>query len=199
MDAETCIIETEVGRISVGSLVRLSSLDPLPRQADNLPAETPVLVGSLTPHEAEWFGTVYEKAALSFGEFNVNDVTLMEICLQLGGLQVYWLADANDAQLCEAVELWQQSCRIPIMFRVSRDVRRHRMVCVVTMPILARRESRDVGRLASPAPTWHALLWAVGTSRRSARVPAGIPGMPLQRVLTNVIVSERLTPFAFAR
>ncbi len=199
MDSETCVIETEVGRIAVGSLIPLSSLNPLPRRADNLPPETPVLVGSLMPHEAEWFGTVYERAALSFSEFDIDGAKLMAICLQLGGLQVHWLADANDARFCNALVLWQQSRKIPIMFRVCHSVRGHRMVCVVTMPIVAERGARDVAQIVSPARTWDALLWAIGEGHRKVRATTGMLEMPLQHVLTNIIVTERLIPFAFAQ
>ncbi|WP_143746470.1 hypothetical protein [Caballeronia catudaia] len=198
MDFDTCHAATEVGSLPVGFLVPLSSLDPLPQQASDLPSETLVLTGTLALHEAELFDTFYENAALRFGELEVNDIPLVTICFQLGDVQVYWLADQEEAQLQAALKLWQRIRRIPIMFRVRGDVRGHRMVCVVAMPRLADQGAQHGKRVSPPANLWSLLSWLLASGELHKHAATEIPGTPVRHVIANVIVSERLKPFAAA-
>jgi len=75
--------------------------NPRPGKAVGLPDDTPALTCLVTAADAHCLKTNYSASCFGFGYVELDDCVLVTLRLQLGDLQVYWLAEISDPEVWE--------------------------------------------------------------------------------------------------
>jgi len=95
------------GLVAIGTLEKLQSLRPKPNQAAGLPGDIPVLTCPVPSTDAHCLASNYSQSRFGFGRIQLEDGWLMTIRLQLGDLQIYWLAEMTDPEVWAAIDMWR--------------------------------------------------------------------------------------------
>ena len=193
----TISLNTAKWPVGIGGLVELRSLDVRPKQTIGMPIDTPVLACPLAPTDARWLSKSNGRANFGFGYIPREDGLLMTIRAQIGGLQIYWVTEMVDADVWAAIDKWKKLKRVPIMLETHEGDRTDLVVGVFDFPV--GKLSNEAHRYGpDPVPTaqrLHSIASYVGSGVLQMKAETDMPGVPLQQVLTNVILTRRFAPF----
>lgn len=198
--------DTTFAAVAFGSISPNSEFKADSRLAKGLPGNLPVLSGILDVPDFETLTRAYGRGdspvCLGFGNMQACSasgqmLSIMTIRLQLGGVQLYWLADMSDAEVWRAVDAWRKRKQLPISVGHSKQM-------LYMVPDYA------VGRMvldsfrgeirAEASPEFLDVVCGLASSGIvEAQATTDIPGVELQRVLVNVLMSPRLRKFVNGR
>jgi len=186
--------------VGIGGIIDLRSLPVRSKQTVGMPADTPVLTCPVAPADARWLSKSNGRACFGFGYIPRKDGLLMTIRAQIGGLQIYWVAEMADPEVWAAIDKWKKVRRVPVLLETHEGERIDHAFGVFDFPAgtlhnEAHRHQPD------PEPTvqrFQHIVSFVGSGALQMRAGTDIAGVPLQQVLTNVILTERFAPFAKA-
>ncbi|SIT45343.1 conserved hypothetical protein [Paraburkholderia ribeironis] len=174
------------------TLIALGGLH-LPRElklekglADNVPILTcPLELPDLVAIRSQGPGTCF-----GYGSMQVDDARILTFRLQLGGVQIYWLADLTDAEVWTAMDLWQKQQFVPFAFQVEK---RLTICCKAEIgskaPIIGQFRNQICAD--APAEMWDILTDTAASGWVHQQASTDIPGVPLEHVLVNVLVTKR--------
>lgn len=190
-------LDTAHSPVGIGGLVELRSLDVRPKQTIGMPIDTPVLACPLAPTDTHLLSKCNGKANFGFGCITREDGLLMTIRAQIGGLQIYWIAEMTDREVWAAIDKWKKVKRVPVMLETHEGDRIDQVFGVFDLPLgTLRNEAHRHGPV--PVPTargLHSIVSYVGSGILQMRAETDMPGVPLQQVLANVILTARFAPF----
>jgi len=191
----TSVFDAE-GLVAVGTLEKLQSLRTKLNQAAGLPGDIPVLTCPVAATDAHCLASNYGQSSFGFGRMQLEDGMLMTIRLQLGDLQIYWLAEMTDPEVWAAIDMWRRARRVPIGFKVDAGDQRRVKFCAPEVPLgkLDNEQFRTPDREPT-AHTWHGIASLAGSGVLQTGATSDIPTVPLRRVFVNAVLTERLQPF----
>jgi len=186
--------------VGIGGLVELRSLDVRPKQTIGMPIDTPVLACPLAPTDARLLSKCNGRANFGFGHIPHQDGLLMTIRAQIGGLQIYWIAEMTDREVWAAIDKWKKVKRVPVMLETHEGARIDQVFGVFDLPLgTLRNEAHRHGPVPVPtAEGFHSIVSYVGSGVLQMRAETDMPDVQLQQVLANVILTERFAPFVKA-
>lgn len=199
MEATIClnIADCPVG---IGGIVDLRSLPVRPKQTVGMPNDTPLLACPLAPTDAHLLSNSNGRANFGFGFIPREDGLLMTIRAQIGGLQIYWVAEMADPEVWAAIDKWKKVKRVPVMLETHEGERTDQVFGVFDLPLGTLRNEAH-RHAPDPEPTvqrFQSIVSFVGSGALQMRAGTDIAGVPLQQVLANVIITERFAPFVKA-
>jgi hypothetical protein len=186
--------------VGIGRLIELRSLEARPKQTVGMPVATQVLACPVAPPAAHWFSKGNGQANFGFGHIPREDGLLMTIRAQIGGLQVYWIAEMADPEVWAAIDKWRRVKRAPVMFEIREGARSDKVFGVFDVP-LGTLHNEAYRHRPDPVPTaqrLHSIVSFVGSGALQLPASTDMAGVQLRQVLTNVIVTKRLEPFVKA-
>ncbi|MDN7894315.1 hypothetical protein QZM93_37570 [Burkholderia cepacia] len=185
------------GIIALGALLPLWLFKPRPEGTFGLADNTPVLTCPVSESDAHHLMTRHRGSCLSFGRIDLGDDVLMTIRLQFGDVQVCWLADVNDPQLWESIELWKRAGRVPTMLSIHAGEGRQQFFGVSDMP--SNLPSMDAAWYGPDNfPTrydWDRMGSLVASGSWLVNPTTDIQGVPVRHVFANVLLTKRLEQF----
>ncbi|EKS70219.1 MULTISPECIES: hypothetical protein [unclassified Caballeronia] len=78
-----------------------------------LPSDLPILTSPTNAKTFKAIGTEHESTCFGFGKMAIDDLDILTLRLQLGGTQIYWLADVTDAEVWQALDKWLKRQVVP--------------------------------------------------------------------------------------
>jgi hypothetical protein len=186
--------------VAVGRLEKLWTLRKGSSPATGLPGDIPVLTCPIAASDALCLESNNRQSCFGFGRIQLDESVLMTIRLQLGAVQVYWVAEMTDPEIWAAIDMWKGVRRVPIAFKVEAGDRWRIKFCTpeITSKKLSNEQYRTLDREPS-AHTWHGLASLVGSGLLQMGATSDIPGLALRRVFVNALLTERLEPFTKER
>lgn len=183
--------------IGIGGLVELRELDLRPRQTIGMPIDTPVLACPLAPKDAHLLSKCNGRANFGFGHIPREDGLLMTIRAQIGGLQIYWVTEMAEPTVWAAIDKWKKLKRVPVMLETHEGERIDRVFGVFDLPAgTLRNEAYRHEPVEVPtAERFHRVVSFVGSGILQKGATTDMVGVPLQQVLANVVLTERVAPF----
>lgn len=185
------------GIIALGSLVPLWLFKPRPEITFGLADNTPVLTCPVSESDAHHLMTRHRGSCFSLRRIDLDDGVLITIRLQLGDVQVCWLAEATDPQLWESIELWRRAGRVPTMLSIHAGEGRQQFFGVSDMP--THTPSMDAAWYGpNNLPTrydWDRMASLVANGSWLAESTTDIQGAPVRHVFVNVLLTKRLEQF----
>lgn len=190
-------IDSSFGMFAVGSLKPNSEFQTSSLSAKKLPGGLPVLMGTVDHKEFDSLMRPGGRGSFGLGNmaFNVAGKTrhILTMRAQVEATQLYWLADMSDAEVWAAIDAWRKQKRIPVVFgdsnRVAYTVSEYR-------PISYKVE--DFRREISPKVSrefWDMATTAAVSGFVQMQATTDIPGVKLERVGVNVLVTKRMRRF----
>ena len=186
--------------VAVGRLEKLRTLRTASSPATGLPGDIPVLTCPIAARDAQCLASNYRHASLGFGRIQLEEGILMTIRLQLGEIQVYWVAEMTDPEIWAAIDMWKRVRRVPIAFKVESGDQWRVKFC--TPEISSGKLSNEQFRTPDREPTahtWHGLASLAGSGLLQMGATSDIPGVGLRRVFVSALLTERLEPFTKQR
>jgi hypothetical protein len=193
------IVEPSFGAFAIGSLAPLSEFETKTFRSRQLPPSFPVLTCTVDRREMQLVKVPRAQGCFGYGNMTVvrpgtnNLHRVLTIRLQLGCNQVYWIADITDAEVWKAIDVWKKRGRVAVAFlqgdecaltvadckKGKLDIEQFR---TGEMPLVPKEFIDIAGTIADG-----------GALRMQASTD--IPGILLENVIANVLLSSRLRKF----
>lgn len=161
--------------------------------AGRVSRDTPILT---CPMETDDFRFIENQRATScfgYGSTKLGGIPVLTIRLQLGSTQIYWLADVTDAQVWKAMDKWHGSRRASHAFIVptpgSQRAAFGQSPVAGSAPVIGQLR-RHISAHA-PADMWDMMTAIAASGLLQVQATTDIPHIRLERVLVNVLVTQR--------
>ncbi|QSN63820.1 hypothetical protein JYK05_14675 (plasmid) [Caballeronia sp. M1242] len=189
--------------IAVGNLTKLEQFRGFAtsKLAAGLPADFPMLSCPIADEDAPFIPAGVIRYRMNFGAAIGVGSPLMTMRLQINGAQIYWLADPTDPEVCAAFARWKRAGRVPISLNFDKGNERE---CTFCVPEISKRLSgmEDLREYAGQPLTeyvWKSMVTLSASGKLQRQATSDLPNVPLERVLVNLLVAERLAPFVRGR
>ncbi|MEX3992707.1 hypothetical protein AB4Y35_18270 [Paraburkholderia sp. EG286A] len=165
--------------------------------AGKVPGNLPILT---CPLDENLLATVQRQktgVCFGYGSMGVGDDRLLTFRLQVGGIQIYWLADITDPEVWSAMDLWHRQRYLPHAFETAVGGRGlvgafGRVGIGSDAPIIG--EYRTLQCAEEPDGMWENLTYVAASGFMQLHASTDIPGVRLENVLVNVLVTKRYMP-----
>ncbi|RQM47135.1 hypothetical protein EHZ19_15895 [Paraburkholderia bannensis] len=180
--------------VSLGGLRLPRELELDNRIASKVKRDVPVLTCPLETADLAAIQSRRVGSCFGYGSMQVGDARLLTLRLQLGGVQIYWLADLTDADVWTAMDQWQKQQFVPYVFEVDNGSRERlaafgKAEIGPKAPIIG--QFRNQISADAPAGMWDSLAGTAASGLVHLQASTDIRGIPLERVLVNVLVTKR--------
>ncbi|MEM5300060.1 hypothetical protein VSR82_38195 [Burkholderia sp. JPY481] len=180
--------------VAIGGLHLPSELGLDKRAAGKVKRDVPILTCPLEGKDLAAIQGQRTGCCFGYGNMQVGDASLLTIRLQLGQVQIYWLADLTDAEVWAAMDLWQKQQFVPYLLHVDNGSREHNAFFAKAeigpkAPIIG--QFRNQISADAPAGMWDKLVGTAGSGWVHLQASTDIQGLSLERVLVNVLVTKR--------
>ncbi|KVM68023.1 hypothetical protein WJ61_01590 [Burkholderia ubonensis] len=182
--------------IAVGSLSNLGEYWNS-KFVNGLPADFPMLDCPVERVDAHCLSFHDIRTSMCFGHIKQFGTPIMTIRLQLGSTQFYWLADMTDPEVWRAYDKWKYARRVPIALESDDCNQLQSRFCV--LDVSGEWSSMEEFRIYAGKPLSEDVWKAMVTLSVSGLIQLGaktdIPGVQLEHVFVNVLLTKRLEPF----
>jgi hypothetical protein len=195
----TVCMQSATGVLAIGSIIPNELLWPHLSVARELPAKVPVLRGTL---EKRFFNDMDRRdgrANIGFGSIpfktgNGATCHILTIRYQIEEAQCYWLADMSDIEVWNAIDTWREYRVIPVLFRGGDEV----LYSTISYPPAVAELERYRGEVSSEVSRefWDFAVGLASSGFIRSFATTDIEGAALKKLAANVLVTERLKPFA---
>jgi hypothetical protein len=189
--------------IAVGDITKLEQFPEFrtSKLADGLPADFPMLRCPIANEDAKFIPTSVIRYRMNFACLPANNLPVMTMLFQINGAQIYWLADLTDPEVWAAYDRWKEAGRLPILLDFDEGNERDCTLCVPEIPRqrLAFEGLRGYDKNPPADYVWKtmATISASGVLRHLA--VSVLPDVRLERVLVNLLATNRVQPFVKGR
>jgi hypothetical protein len=103
----------------------------------------------------------------------------------------------TDREVWSAIDKWKKLKRVPVMLETHEGARIDQVFGVFDLPVgTLRNEAHRHGPVPVPtAQGLHSIVSYVESGVLQMQAETDMPGVQLQQVLANVILTERFAPF----
>lgn len=194
--------DTTFVAVAFGSLASSAEYKANSRRAKGLPGNLPVLSATVDLPELEVLkrtnGRGNAPSCFGFGHIQMQTISgdpapIMTIRFQLGGVQVYWLADMSDGDVWRAIDAWRKRKQVPLSIGHSTEMVFTILDYAVERMVLDKFRGEIRPEATPDFPEIAATLASSGIIE--AQATTDIPGVELELVVVNVLVSPRLSEF----
>jgi hypothetical protein len=106
---ENVLFDDSMFRIcEIASIATAKNFAPYGKSAAKLRPSTPVLTASCELDLLKKYARHDRAGCFGFGCIHVDDCPLLTMRLQIGALQLYWLADPSDPEVWKTIDLWKK-------------------------------------------------------------------------------------------
>ncbi|MGF6757361.1 hypothetical protein [Paraburkholderia sp. GAS42] len=181
--------ELDFGLCQTGAIGTARDFAPFARSAAKLRPTTPVLtanvdLGMLTNY------TRMGEGSFGLGCFQADDCILLTMRLQVGALQIYWLADASDPEVWKTTDSWKKGGKAG--FALIQDKGAAFIPWDISGPQNGVEQFRGECGKQKASQFLRAATTLAGSGRVHHQATTDIPGVPLEHVLVNVLMTDRL-------
>lgn len=182
--------------LSLGGLHLSSELELSSQLKGKVSKDTPILTCPMDASVLDVLQRQKSGGSFGYGSIPVDDIRLLTIRLQLGGVQIYWLADATDADVWRAMDKWAKVGFAPHVFltdagRKERTAAFGRSDVDPKAPIIG--QYRSLQRASAPPEMWEMMTALAASGIIQLQATSDVRGIPLEVVLVNVLVTKRYT------
>ncbi|CAN7673198.1 hypothetical protein LJR034_005420 [Caballeronia sp. LjRoot34] len=182
--------ELEFGLCQTGAIGTAKDFAPFARSAAMLRPTTPVLTANVD------LGMVANCAGSGAGNFGLGcfqaeDCILLTMRLQVGTLQIYWLADASDPEVWKTIDSWKKGGKAG--FALIQDKGAAFIPWDISGPQNGVEQFRGECGKQKANQFVRAATTLAGSGRVHHQATTDIPGVPLEHVLVSVLMTDRLT------
>ncbi|MCF1369325.1 hypothetical protein ACN8ZM_25865 [Burkholderia aenigmatica] len=193
----TVHLTLDAGFVAIGHLNKLRDYREGLKSAKGLPDDLPVLTCPVAEEDTHRFSGPNFEICFGFGTTEVFGIRLMTIRLQLGGTQLYWLADLTDPEVWSAYDMWKRVGRAPIALLLESG---NNVSCKFVVQEVSGEPTRmENFRVYAGKPVsgdvWKTMVFLSKSGLMEMQATTDIPGEPLTHVLVNLLLTKRLEPF----
>lgn len=194
---EQVVVEKRPAPYAIGSLKSLQSIKYKPSFATGFAPEFPVLTLPIEEVDVDLFRS--KDARIGFGSslFEWGDVLLRCLCLQVEGTQFFWLADATDPEILNAIDYWTHAKEVLLRIEVQGQWGAEGRSLFLCPPLLDG--SFDNQHHNNPAPeadiAWEHILDVAECGFVILTARSCDASVPLQRVHQCVLRTKRFEHF----
>jgi hypothetical protein len=197
---ENVLIDDSMFRIcEIASIATAKDFAPYGKSAAKLRPSTPVLTSSCELDLLKKYARHDGAGCFGFGCIHVDDCPLLTMRLQIGALQIYWLADPSDPELWKTIDLWKKVGQAGFALAQGSNVAFFSWDMRSPQTGMTVEQFRgECGRNRA----WEFMQCAAslaGSGRIQLNATTDIPGVRLEHVLVNILMTERLERVAKAR
>jgi hypothetical protein len=181
----------EFALCETGAIGNAKDFAPYARSAAKMRPKTPVLTANIDLTVLKNHTRKDGKGNFGLGAFHVGDCVVLTMRLQVGTLQIYWLADASDPEVWNTIDTWKKGGEAGFALIQGRDAAFFQWE-------IAGPQEKSVEQFRGESgkeKAWE-FLEAVVNLVDSGVVHYGattdIPGVPLEHVLVNILMTNRL-------
>jgi hypothetical protein len=182
--------KTKFGMCQTGAVATAKDLAPYARSAAKLRPATPVLTAMVDLDMLMKHMTKDCAGCFGLGRFKVDDCVLLTMRLQVGTLQIYWLADASDPEVWKTIDAWKKGGMAGFALVQERNA--------AFFPWEIKGPQNGVEQFrgeCGKGKAWEFMQASVkliesGIVERTATTD--IPGVRLEHVLVNILMTDRL-------
>ena len=193
----TVHLTLDAGFVALGHLADIRDFREGLKSAKGLPDNLPVLTCPVAEEDAHHFSGRNFEICFGFGTMEVLGIPLMTIRLQLGGTQVYWLADLTDPEVWSAYDMWKRVGLAPIALLLESG--NNGSCKFVVQHVSGEPTSMENSRVYAGKPvsedTWKTMVFLSKSGWMQMQATTDIPGVPLTHMLVNLLLTKRLKPF----
>ncbi|KVK74443.1 hypothetical protein WJ47_34445 [Burkholderia ubonensis] len=187
------------GFLAIGHLDKLRDYREGLKSAKGLPDDLPVLTCPVAEEDAHRFSAPNFETCFGFGTtVKTLGVPLMTIRLQVGGAQIYWLADLTDPEVWSAYDMWKRVGCAPIALLLESG--NNRSCKFGVQDVSGKPTSMEDFRVYAGKPVsediWQTMEFLSKSGLMKMQATTDIPGVPLTQVLVNILLTKRLERYA---
>ncbi|MFL9891040.1 MULTISPECIES: hypothetical protein [Paraburkholderia] len=193
-------VSNDFGMFTIGSVSSVREFRTDSKLAKTLPADFPVLTCLLEQADPTSFQKSPPQVACGFGSIPLAGDQIMTIRLQIGGTQVYWLADMTDPEVWSTIDTWTVAEKLPFALEFAAGKKRNCLFGIVDIP----RKDLNINRFRfnagkeMPDGIWDELAELAASGVMQIQATSDIPGIRLRQVCVNVLMTQRLRAFTKA-
>jgi hypothetical protein len=195
---EQVVVEKRPAPYAIGRLKSLQSIKYKPDFSKGFAPEFPVLTLPIEEVDVDLFRN--KDARIGFGSALIEwgDVLVHCFCLQVEGTQVFWLADATDPEVWNAIDHWTRAKEVILQIEVQGQWSADQRSLFIRPPYLEDDSFAKPYR-NNPAPqadvAWAHIMDAAECGFVILTARSGDTFVPLQRVYQCVLRTKRFERF----
>jgi hypothetical protein len=178
--------------IAIGRLEPLSSFNSRPKLSIGLPSDMPVLTCPVAAIDADCFGMRNADVNFGFGTIQLKTGLVQSIRVQVGDVQIFWLADMTDPEVWAAIDKWRHAKHAPVQFDVRGEPGEHGHSVFLKAGVPLGTYRNEAFRDVPPPPAesiWRAMTDLADSGMLQQQAESDIEGIPLRRVFVNVLLT----------
>jgi hypothetical protein len=187
------------GVCSTGAIATAKDFAPYARSAAKLRPSTPVLTANFELDLLKNYARPVGAGCFGFGSIQVDDCILLTMRLQIGALQIYWLADPSDPEVWKSIDQWKKNREAG--FALMQGSAAAFFPWEIQGPQTRMTVEQFRGECGKEK-AWEFMQGAValvGSGRVHQGATTDIPGVRLEHVLVNILTTARLEEVAKKR
>ncbi|MEI6001997.1 hypothetical protein H3V53_34170 [Paraburkholderia bengalensis] len=170
---------------SIGLMQKASNFAGTSKSASEMRPDTPVLVSTIDLNR--YLSLARVEGSFGFGHFRFDGRIVLSMRLQSGSAQIYWLADAADASVWDAIDVMKQNGEVGFMLEEGRGG--------VFVPYTLSPHQEDIRILRAecmshPGGLSDAAARLASSGMVQKNATTDIPGTRLEYVHVNLLASE---------
>jgi hypothetical protein len=182
----------DFGLCETGAIGTAKDFAPFARSAKKMRPATPVLTANVDLDLLMNHATMDGKGNFGLGAIQAGDCVVLTMRLQVGTLQIYWLADASDSEVWKTIDAWKKGREAGFALMQGKKA------AFFPWEIAGPQSQNSIEQFRSECgkdKAWEftqTVLKLVDSGVVHYRATTDIPGVPLEHVLVNILMTDRL-------
>lgn len=191
------ITETRPAPYAIGRLEPLQSLRYIPKCADGLPDNFPVLTIPIEEAGVDVFHIENARIGFSFSIIEWGDILVHCFRLQVEDTQVFWLTDVTDPEIWDAMDQWLRAKSVLVQFKVQGQWAIEERSFVMQPDFIEENPYAKFQHRSAPQANvaWDHMLDIAECGFLMLAAESDDEALPLRRVYQNLLRTKRFEQF----